>query len=320
MKVSVVMATYNGSKYINQQLESLRDQSKKIDEVRIYDDGSSDNTIAIVERFIADNDIDDSWVIKMNESSKGAYLNFIEGSLECSGDIIFFCDQDDFWELDKVEKMVSGFEKHDDMLACYCLERYVDAQGNEIKHSFQFTHNVKAEQAEFKKVSLNQNIKYNKCPGLCLAVKRELLEEVAPFIIKYNLMHDLPFGNVAALKGGFYVLNEKLVNYRQHSSNLSAPKLTMMSRFKNIDYQIRGRKGRYRQMNAFYQEYKEEMDAETKSNLRKEVIKIQKSIEYLERRKIIPLFFQIWDGNPMDNRWIAINNLMCALCAGKKNG
>lgn len=318
MKISVVISTYNGEKFIKKQLQSILNQTLPPDEVIINDDNSKDNTVEIIRQFVETKQISDKWKWNVNCPNKGCYVNFISGALNASGDIIFFCDQDDIWHKEKIEKMARCFESKEDMLACYCLERYIDQNENEIKHSFKRTHNVKAAKNGLKKVSLNDNIKYNKCPGLCLAFRKELLYEVAPFILKNELMHDLPFGNVAALKNGLYVLNEELVNYRQHSSNLSAPKLTVLSRFKNIDYQIRGRKGRYRQLNAFYQEYAGKMDRISRTNLKKEIEKIHKSITYLEKRKALPLFFQMFDLNPMDNRWIAINNFMCVLWAGRK--
>lgn len=318
MRISVVMSTYNGEKYIQDQMQSIIDQTRCPDEVIINDDNSTDGTVEIVKKFIESNNVGNTWKLTVNNPNKGCYVNFMHGALNSQGDIIFFCDQDDIWDKTKIEKMEDCFEEKKDMLACYCMERYIDQDANKIQHFFGGTHNVRAEKNGLKKVSLNNNIKYNKCPGLCLAFRKELLYEVAPFILKNELMHDLPFGNVAALKNGLYVLNEELVNYRQHSSNLSAPKLTVLSRFKNIDYQIRGRKGRYRQLNAFYQEYAGKMDRISRTNLKKEIEKIYKSITYLEKRKALPLFFQMFDLNPMDNRWIAINNFMCVLWAGRK--
>ena len=67
MTVSVVMSSYNGEKYIREQLESLLMQTRKIDEVIIADDCSSDNTVAIVEDFIRKNNLKSNWRIIINK-------------------------------------------------------------------------------------------------------------------------------------------------------------------------------------------------------------------------------------------------------------
>lgn len=317
MKISVVIATYNGSKYFEEQLNSILNQSRKPDEVIINDDLSTDNTFKVAQTFIERNHLYNAWKLDLNNPAKGCTLNFLTGTEKATGDIIFFCDQDDIWHQDKLKLMEAGFEKYQDMLACYCLENYVDQDGNELHSSFQFTHNANSNKKGFTKVSFIDNIKYNKCPGLCLAFRREVFDQVSAMIKDYKLMHDLPIGNYAALKKGLYVLNEKLVNYRQHTNNLSAPKITVGSRIKNIDYQIRGRKGRYKQLSAFYNTFSDEMSADEKKLFFDCVKQTQLSIGYLENRNVGKLVGQIFHRNPMINRWISLNNLLCVIYARK---
>ena len=117
MKTSVVMTTYNGSENIVDQMESLRTQSQKIDEVLIFDDQSKDNTVDIVREFISSNALSD-WSVIVNERNKGYRLNFLEGVIHATGDIIFYCDQDDIWESEKVQRITECFANNANIMVC----------------------------------------------------------------------------------------------------------------------------------------------------------------------------------------------------------
>lgn len=106
MKISVIVATYNGEKYIEQQLLSLMKQSRPVDEVIIFDDCSTDQTVDIVNTFIRQHELS-NWSVQVNPTNYGYKKNFIHGLLSGTGDLIFPCDQDDFWHEDKVERMSS---------------------------------------------------------------------------------------------------------------------------------------------------------------------------------------------------------------------
>ena len=86
--ISVVIATYNGEKYIEAQLRSVFMQSKLVDEVLIFDDGSTDGTVESVNRFIAENGCN-GWRLIQNKENKGYCKNFLEGAKTAKGDIIF---------------------------------------------------------------------------------------------------------------------------------------------------------------------------------------------------------------------------------------
>jgi glycosyltransferase involved in cell wall biosynthesis len=132
MKISVIMSTYNGEKYIVEQLESILAQTFRPNEVLINDDRSTEGTVDIIENFIKSNHLENLWKISVNKESKGCARNFIEGAMCASGDIIFFSDQDDIWDKEKIELMMEGFQTIHDMTACYCLERYIDKNGVEL--------------------------------------------------------------------------------------------------------------------------------------------------------------------------------------------
>jgi len=313
MKISIVMATYNGEKYLIEQLDSLRDQTRSADEVIIRDDGSTDSTPVLIREYIQNNNLSDKWNFEVNKSNKGVILNFLDGARDATGEIIFYSDQDDRWDIHKLELMEDGFKQHPDMVACYCLRHFMDENGKEIPQKLDFMTNVKVRTDSFQKVSLTEAVRYNKSPGLCLAIKKNLIEETRDTILKNGLTHDLPIGTIAAIHDGYYVLNQKLVYYRQHSKNVSAARYNVKSRLSRIDRQIDGRVGRYEQMVAIYNMYGDQLSSRDRKNLNRAIKDTKESIENLEKRKVGKLFCSIFRHSPMMNRWIAVNNFLICL-------
>ena len=113
VKTTVIMATYNGEKFIKGQLESIRNQTKKPDYVIIRDDKSTDDTVNEIQKFIATNQLK-NWQVIVNENNKGFRLNFRQlmlDALTTDADYIFFSDQDDNWLPQKIERQLTGFEQ-----------------------------------------------------------------------------------------------------------------------------------------------------------------------------------------------------------------
>ena len=103
--ISIIMATYNGSHYLKEQLESIANQTIKPEEIVIVDDCSADNTIEIIENFKRNNK---GFSIKLILNEKhGSSPLFAKGVLESKRDFIFFCDQDDIWFENKIEEVLT---------------------------------------------------------------------------------------------------------------------------------------------------------------------------------------------------------------------
>ncbi|WP_305209499.1 glycosyltransferase, partial [Dubosiella newyorkensis] len=100
--ISVAMATYNGENYISEQIDSIINQTRKVDEIVIVDDHSTDQTVPILLHLQKDHP---EWNIKIHVSTKnvGYKTNFKNAIELTSGDLVFLCDQDDIWHKDKVE-------------------------------------------------------------------------------------------------------------------------------------------------------------------------------------------------------------------------
>lgn len=100
--VAVIMATYNGEKYVRRQIESILASSYDDFEIFIYDDGSTDNTVSIVSEL---EQLHPSRIhLQQNEVNLGVARNFLQAVAKAQADYIMLCDQDDVWKPDKIEK------------------------------------------------------------------------------------------------------------------------------------------------------------------------------------------------------------------------
>lgn len=101
--ISVAMTTYNGEKYVKEQLESILEQTKPVDEIVIMDDKSTDETVEIIKKIQEKSEV--KIILEVNKENVGYIENFRRAIKKTKGDIIFLCDQDDVWYKGKVEVM-----------------------------------------------------------------------------------------------------------------------------------------------------------------------------------------------------------------------
>lgn len=201
--ISVCMATYNGEKYIKEQLDSILSQLKNIDEVIISDDGSLDKTLEIIEGY------QDPRIKIFRNSFKNLILNFEFALNQAKGDYIFLSDQDDVWLPFKVEictKQLSIF----DVVISNC--KVVNSNLEVINPSFFKLNNSKK--------GLFSNLIKNSYLGCCLAFRKEVLLKALPFP-KSIPMHDIWFGFISELFFKTKFINEPLMLYRRHGKNES---------------------------------------------------------------------------------------------------
>ena len=204
MKISVCMATYNGEKYIKEQLESILNQSLPVDEIIISDDSSTDNTVRIIK------DLNESRIVLLeNNKFRSPIFNFENALNNATGSVIFLSDQDDIWMTDKVRILNENLKQYDLVVSDASL---VDANGFITDDSF----------FELRKsgAGLFKNIYKNTYLGCCMAFNRNILKKSLPFPARIP-MHDIWLGLIAEKRGNTYFCKEKLVHYRRHSSNAS---------------------------------------------------------------------------------------------------
>ena len=212
-KVSVLMSAYNGEKYIISQLDSLLRQTRAIDEVVIVDDASTDSTASIILDYIDSHGLSDSWRLFVNKKNRGWRANFIGNISRTSGDILFFCDQDDIWFDNKVEVTSSILEDNPDIEVAASRETLWS--GGEAADLY-----VSSDAYDIIELGdQGQNYLIN-CSGCTMAVRRTYIDRV----IKYKKAlwaHDDFFWKLACVDGKFALIRESTILHRIHDSNES---------------------------------------------------------------------------------------------------
>ncbi|GAB6168227.1 glycosyltransferase family 2 protein [Clostridium carnis] len=313
LKSSVAMATYNGEKYIYQQLDSIFNQTRRPDEVIICDDCSTDNTVNIIKSFIDEHKLNSCWHLYQNESNKGYIKNFLDCALMTSGDVIFYSDQDDLWDEKKIIMMMERFEENANVRGLLCSFSCIDS---DEKESNTLLNNLrKGKKSKFYKVPFYLQVKNVYCGGLTLAIKSKEIAWLSKIILDNNLSHDVPIGLFLAAENGFYRLCETLVYRRVHEKNVSAPKYTIKSRISNIPYHIKGRKVYLNLLTTCYNYYKNRNVLSNRDfiYLKKTIDDTKNSIYYLQNRKYMRLFCNIFTINPMNNKYLKIVNFICGV-------
>ena len=212
-KVSVILSTYNGEKYIEEQLESIRCQTVVPNEVIIKDDCSYDNTVNIVNNYIETKELG-NWKVIVNDKNLGWKKNFVSLLEFATGDYIFFCDQDDIWHEDKIEKMVNCIIRNDNievLVSDYSV--FVDGETkNYIKE--------RKKRTGLEKYYPKNNFLYTYYPGCTYCITKSLIG----FYKNYwneSFPHDAFAWHIANCRGTLYILHEKLIEYRRHSNTVT---------------------------------------------------------------------------------------------------
>lgn len=218
--VSVVIATYNGEKYIEAQLRSVFMQSKPVDEVLIFDDGSTDGTVDVVNRFIEENRCN-GWKVIQNKENKGYCRNFLEGVKTAKGDIVFLADQDDVWHSEKVAEMTAVLQGDTEIKALCCSCDLINGKGEPIVDPGNIGVLFSKNDGSVETFSVEMFIGRSFIRGCSVAFKSEILQYVEPIELKGLLSHDWLITFTAALKGKCAVLNKILMSYRCHGENTS---------------------------------------------------------------------------------------------------
>lgn len=280
--ISIAMATYNGQKFLTQQIDSILNQSYKNLELIICDDISTDKTIEIIEGYIKKYDF-----IKLykNEINLGFVKNFEKAIGLCSGKYIALSDQDDIWELNKLELYINEIQKiekenidlpvmiHSDLITIDSMSKVIE------KSYFEFrNYNFKA------KKSIGTMLGPCGVMGNTILFNKELKKYILPF--PDNLaFHDYWIAVVNELLGKRITLYDKLVMYRVHETNSSNSEKNI-SRKKSL-------------VNSIKTVLTRDFTLPYKTTIRKETIKeLLKRFNLLkEDRKIVEIFVKYLSSN-----------------------
>ncbi|WP_295695548.1 glycosyltransferase family 2 protein [Lapillicoccus sp.] len=218
MDVSIAMATYNGARFLPEQLESLRCQQHVPVELVVNDDGSTDETAEIVLQFARTAPFAVSF--ERNPVRLGFADNFLLAAARCRGDVVAFCDQDDVWHPTKLARAVAVLALEPEVALVGHDATLVDAEG---RPTGVLRHKAPAGRSPGWAL-LPQAFFF----GLTMTFRRELLELVPDTQRPFDLVdparplaHDRWVSFLAAISADVYFINESLVDYRQHDTNAS---------------------------------------------------------------------------------------------------
>lgn len=198
------MTTYNGEKYIKEQLESILMQIGHDDELIISDDGSQDHTLDIISSCQ-----DKRIVLLQNQGKRGFVGNFENALSHSKGDVIFLADQDDVWKPNKMEVIKEKLQQYD--LVIHDAEM-IDGDGHLLGKTYYST-------LHHRKDFLS-NLWKTRWLGCCMAFRREVLEASLPF--PSNIVgHDYWIGMLGMLKFRYCFMDDILICYRRHGNNTS---------------------------------------------------------------------------------------------------
>lgn len=220
MDVSVIMASYNGELFIKQQIDSIVKQLSSNDELIISDDGSTDNTLKIINYFTEKYEN----VKLVRGPCKGVAKNFENAFKYCKNDIVVFSDQDDIWRPEKIRNIKKSFDETNKNVLLHDAVFFDVSNPADYKYLFN---------ERPPKHGVIPNILKNSFYGCCMAFKRDFLNKYIPFP-KNIIAYDQYLGLCAEKEHTLFFLPKILIKHRYHKSNQSK-KLTLL---KKVNFRI----------------------------------------------------------------------------------
>ncbi len=206
--VSIIVATYNGEKYLTEQLESIAAQTYKDIEIIICDDDSTDGTKKIIKAFAESHP---NVFYYLNVNNQGVNKNFEEGFLKANGEFIAIADQDDIWLSNKIEEQIKLFT-NENIVLTYCLSaRFTGNVLPTKKHDYTTT---LFEGNDVRKLLLRNSIS-----GHNIIFRKKLLNQILP--LPHNIYYDWWIVQTAVCNGSVAATNKILAYHRSHDNNIT---------------------------------------------------------------------------------------------------
>jgi len=232
LRVSIVMATYNGEPFLEQQLASLASQTRLPHELLVCDDGSSDGTLGVVEGFAAVAPF--AVQVISNQTRLGPYHNFLCGAQRCAGEIIAFCDQDDIWHPRKVEICAREFALSPSVALVVHSGHVVGSRSRRSAHLYPAYRRRRV-------IPPGSGPLTFPAPGYAIMFSRDIVDAWAacdgPPISQFGVeawAHDTWVAFIGGALGTTVLLPDRLVRYRQHPGNLwGAPSRALERRLRD---------------------------------------------------------------------------------------
>lgn len=277
------MATYNGEKYVAEQIDSILNQTYDDFVLLIKDDGSNDNTIKIIKSYCKCNH--KIKLIEDCDSFHDPMRNFMFLLLYAKSnynfDYILFSDQDDIWKNDKIEKTINALNEEEKIrgkqpLLAHCDLTVVDSTLNIMNKSFIRLKHLNPFCSDVNHILIQNNV-----TGCTICINKYLLELI-DFVPEKAIMHDWWVTLLASVYGKIIFVDEPLILYRQHGNNTIGAKNPVLTRVKNA-----------------------------KNNLNKTVSQAQellKVTKYTNKRNIIEQYANIKKLNKVQRIKLVLNN------------
>ena len=280
MRISVAVCTYNGEKYLAQQLESILSQTVLPHEIIICDDNSRDNTKIILEKY--EKYTQPKVKIKYNPKNLGSTRNFEQAIKMCSGDIIFLSDQDDVWVDNKVAIVMEAFQSHPHVYMTFSNAFVTDEYLQPLKLSL-----WDYVGCDYSKFSLESLFQVNRVTGATMAFKKEALEYIFP--IPDYFVHDDWLAFIMTALYPVMPLNKKLIYYRQHGSqqigvNVKRSWIVKL-RMQLLGIHVRHHKKRLTKLKAFQEMFQNRLRNISNAEA---YMQLDQYINYLEARINLP--------------------------------
>lgn len=286
--IHIMMAVYQGEKYIKQQLDSILAQTRRDWVLYIQDDGSTDKTMEIISKYKEREPKRIQVLCETQKREKGAKYNFASLFDKVpKAEYYMFCDQDDIWERNKLERMLMFVpEKKEQPFLMYCDMKVIDQEAHCLSRSFCAYSGLNFPQCR-PELLFRRLMGYNFITGAAMLFNHALRERIGK-IPKACRMHDWWISLAAAGFGAEIIfLPEALQTYRQHGENvlgafsrentknkflrLLDPKRILalpgqLKTYKKNNEQMKNE--RYGQLLAFLRQYRQTLPAERKKELK----------------------------------------------------
>ena len=198
------MATYNGERYIKEQVSSILQQLGEADELIVSDDGSTDSTLNVLASF------HDPRIKVFNGPQAGLTYNFENAIKNANGDYLFLSDQDDVWESNKVERMMEALRHYDLVVSdAWISDENAVSTGQSLYDIYK------------PRKGFWPTLYHTTYIGCCMAFRRKILKKLLPFP-PHIILHDYWIGQIADLYYNTSYIPDKLLRYRRHGNNASA--------------------------------------------------------------------------------------------------
>ena len=278
-RVFVLLSTYNGVSYLDKQLDSLMHQTYTNLKIIARDDASLDETLIRLQSY-------DIEILseRKNVGIKKSFSILLEDALKNQSDYFMFCDQDDVWNNDKVEKTLKKMKElervfPDSPLLIHTDLEVVDENLKTIDKSMWHYENLDPNLNNFNRLLMQNTI-----TGCTVMINRKLASMALP-IPREAIMHDWWFGLVASKFGKIGFVNEATIKYRQHQKNSIGSHRFSLQYILSKMFGSNTLQKNYKQASAFLEQYRHMLETETIEML--EEFSTMESKSFLEKRKTL---------------------------------